>query len=244
MNTVCIATYNGEKYIVAQLKSILEQLQPKDEIVVSDDGSTDNTIAKIESVGDKRVRVIHSGYHMVKKNFENALRAARGDIIFLSDQDDVWLPGKYARCVKELERVDLVCTNSIMTDEDLQVVNEDFFSLYHSGPGIFKNAFNNTYYGSCMAFRRKLLDKALPFPKTREIGHDIWLGLVAEMTGTVVFINTPYLLYRRHSGTSTQTDALWTRSKRPFLVKIWSRLVVLSAVVRFYIHYKFDKFKK
>lgn len=67
MNTVCIATYNGEKYIVAQLKSILEQLQPKDEIVVSDDGSTDNTIAKIESVGDKRVRVIHSGYHMVKR---------------------------------------------------------------------------------------------------------------------------------------------------------------------------------
>lgn len=238
MNTVCIATYNGEKYIVAQLKSILEQLQPKDEIVVSDDGSTDNTIAKIESVGDKRVRVIHSGYHMVKKNFENALRAARGDIIFLSDQDDVWLPGKYARCVKELERVDLVCTNSIMTDEDLQVVNEDFFSLYHSGPGILKNAFNNTYYGSCMAFRRKLLDKALPFPKTREIGHDIWLGLVAEMTGTVAFLNTPYLLYRRHSGTSTQTDALWTRSKRPLWRKVWSRVVVLYNIGKFRIQHR------
>lgn len=244
MNSVCIATYNGEKYIAEQLRSILVQLRPDDEIIVSDDGSTDNTLNIVEAIGDERVKVLHSNCHNVKGNFVNALEHAQGDVIFLSDQDDVWLPGKYIRCVEELKKVDLVCTNSMMTDENLQVVNENFFSLYHSGRGILKNAFNNTYYGSCMAFRRTLLDAALPFPKTREIGHDIWLGLVAEMTGTVAFIDTPYLLYRRHDGTSTQTDALWTRSRRPLFVKIWSRLVVLSAVVRFYVRYKLGKFKK
>jgi glycosyltransferase involved in cell wall biosynthesis len=233
MNTVCVTTYNGERFIEQQIRSILSQVAAEDEVIVSDDGSTDNTLKIIDSIGDKRIRVRHSTAHYFKDNFIEALREAKGDIIFLADQDDVWLPGKYEKCVEELKEVDLVCTNSRMTDGDLKVIEPNFFSIYHSGPGILKNALNNTYYGSCMAFRRTLLDYALPMPATREIGHDIWLGLVAEMTGKVQFIDTPYLLYRRHADTKTNTNGLLHRSKRPLWKKVWSRFVVLYYVCKF-----------
>ena len=137
--------------------------------------------------------------------------------------------------MEELKTVDLVCTNAKETDEELNVYNENFFSVYHSGKGILKNSLNNTYYGACMVFRRRLLDKALPFPKTHEIGHDVWLGLVAEMTGEVRFIDTPYLLYRRHAGTVTKTNSLLSRSKRPLWRKIWNRVVMLYNVCKFKI---------
>ena len=237
MNSVCVTTYNGERYIEQQLRSILEQIAADDEVIVSDDGSTDNTLKIVDSIRDKRIRIRHSSAHYFKDNFIEAMCEAKGDIIFLSDQDDVWLPGKYERCIKELEEVDLVCTNSEMTDGELNIIEPNFFSIYHSGPGVFKNALNNTYYGSCMAFRRSLLKAALPMPSTREIGHDIWLGLVAEMTGKVRFIDTPYLLYRRHEDAKTSTNGLLHRSKRPLWLKIWSRVVVLYYVSKFKLNH-------
>lgn len=237
MNSVCVATYNGELFIDQQLRSILAQIAPEDEVIISDDGSTDNTLKIVDSIGDKRIRIRHSSAHYFKDNFIEAMCEAKGDIIFLSDQDDVWLPGKYERCIKELEEVDLVCTNSEMTDGELNIIEPNFFSIYHSGPGVFKNALNNTYYGSCMAFRRSLLKAALPMPPTREIGHDIWLGLVAEMTGKVRFIDTPYLLYRRHEDAKTSTNGLLHRSKRPLWLKIWSRVVVLYYVSKFKLNH-------
>lgn len=237
MNSVCVATYNGELFIDQQLRSILAQIAPEDEVIISDDGSTDNTLKIVDSIGDKRIRIRHSSAHYFKDNFIEAMCEAKGDIIFLSDQDDVWLPGKYERCIKELEEVDLVCTNSEMTDGELNIIEPNFFSIYHSGPGVFKNALNNTYYGSCMAFRRSLLKAALPMPPTREIGHDIWLGLVAEMTGKVRFIDTPYLLYRRHEDTKTSTNGLLHRSKRPLWLKIWNRVVVLYYVSKFKLNH-------
>lgn len=235
MNSVCIATYNGEKYIAQQLQSILGQIAEEDEVIISDDCSTDNTLKIIDEFKDKRIHIVHNNTHYFRDNFANALIQAKGDIVFLSDQDDVWLSGKYKRCIDELLQVDLVCTNSCIGDENLNIIHNNFFSVYHSGKGILKNSLNNTYYGACLAFRRSLLDKALPFPPTHEIGHDIWLGLVAEMTGNVKFIDTPYIIYRRHKDTVTSTNSIWTRSSRPLYKKLWNRVVVLFYVIAFYI---------
>lgn len=237
MNSVCIATYNGEKYIEEQLRSILVQLRPDDEVIVSDDGSTDNTLGAVKAIRDERVRILHSHCHDVKGNFVNALEHTQGDVIFLSDQDDVWLDGKYERCVKELEDVDLVCTNSMVTDENLNVTNANFFSMHHSRMGILKNILICSYYGSCMAFRRRVLDYALPMPSSPYIYHDIWLGLVAEVTGKVKFIDEPYLLYRRHDGTITQTAGIWGRSKRSLRDKVTTRIDLLWSVSKLALQY-------
>ena len=89
--SVCIATYNGAKYIEEQVQSILYQLSEKDEIINSDDGSKDNTLAIIKSLNDARIKVIHNTLkHGLVSNFENAIKHADGDYIFLSDQDDIW----------------------------------------------------------------------------------------------------------------------------------------------------------
>lgn len=238
MISVCIATYNGEKYIEEQLESILKQIGESDEVVISDDASVDNTCAIIEAFNDKRIKLLHNNSKSCKWNFQNALSNAHGDIIFMSDQDDVWLEGKVDRCVEELKHYDLVVTNSKETDQQLNIVNPDFFSVYNSGTGLIKNAINNTYYGSCMAFKADILKYALPFPPTNEIGHDIWIGLVAEMVGKVKFINEPYLLYRRHEQTVTSTNrSLMKRSNRSFLTKVFSRLVVFYYIIKFKINH-------
>ena len=95
--SVCIATYNGEKYIIKQLESILPQLREADEIVISDDSSSDRTIALIEQLNDPRIRILKDQkFRNPIYNFENAMLNAKGDFIFLSDQDDIWMPEKVA----------------------------------------------------------------------------------------------------------------------------------------------------
>lgn len=238
MNSICIATYNGEKYIKQQLISILSQINIDDEVVVSDDGSTDNTIDEINSLNDKRIKIIHGGFRHFKWNFANALSAAKGEYIFLSDQDDVWVNGKYQSCLEYLKDYDLICHNSKVVNQDLEPIIHSFFDYYNSGKGIIKNSIKNTYFGACMAFNRRILDAALPLPKTMEIGHDIWIGLVAEAIGKVLFVDTPYLLYRRHETALTNiSNDLTSRSKRSLFTKIWSRFVVLYHIFSFKIRY-------
>jgi len=146
----------------------------------------------------------------------------------------VWLPGKVEKCLKALEDVDMVVHDSRVVDDDLRELLPSFFRFYGSGPGVIKNALNNTYFGSCMAFRRRILEAALPFPETNELGHDIWLGLVAEMTGKVRFLDEPLLLYRRHDLSRTNLgQTLLKRSKRRLVTKVWSRVVVFYHVAQF-----------
>ena len=237
MISVCMATYNGERYIKEQIQSILPQLQPTDELIVSDDESTDSTLEIIESFHDKRIKIYHSTAHHFKWNFYNALIHAKGDYIFLSDQDDVWLPNKVNRCVEVLQNYDLVVHDCKIVDENLQTVYPSFFTLYHSGSGLIKNVIRSNYYGCCMAFRRRVFEDAIPFPKTDEIFHDIWLGLVAETIGKVYFLHEPLISYRRHTNTKTHLyTSLFSKHGRPYYKKILSRFTLLCAVLYFKIY--------
>lgn len=241
MNSVCIATYNGEKYIEDQLLSILSQIGKDDEVVVSDDGSTDNTLNIINSISDSRIKLIHNDSKRgFSENFVNALKNASGEYIFLSDQDDVWLPEKYEFVLPLLKKYDLVVTNSSVTDENLNIIEPSFFRYYNSGKGVLKNIVCNTYYGSCMAFRKDILEYALPLPKSKEIGYDVWIGLVAEMIGKVFFFDKPLLLYRRHANTATSTESFLSRSNRTLFQKLKGRIIMLNHVIFFYIKYKFS----
>lgn len=200
MISVCMATYNGERYLWRQVESILAQLSDGDELIVSDDGSTDGTLTLLESLADPRLRILHnSGKHGVNANFDNALRHAGGEYIFLSDQDDVWLPGKVSRCLRELQEHICVVHDAFITDGDLQPCGSTLFSLTGTPrPGVWRNIMRNSFTGCCMAFRAELLGHAAPIPLGGGFFHDQWLGLVALRHGSVASITEPLILFRRN----------------------------------------------
>lgn len=199
MISVCLATYNGEKYLSEQIESILSQIGYNDELVISDDGSTDMTIDILKSYNDKRIRILNTCHYGVNGNFENALKNAKGDIIFLSDQDDIWLPGKVNACVKALDNYDCVVHDAIVVNEKLKVISPSFFIDRNSGPGFWKNLYKNTYLGCCMAFRKEILKYALPYPKDLPIYQEGWIAMLADIKGKVKFIDFKGLYFRRHS---------------------------------------------
>ena len=235
MISVCVTTYNGAEFIEAQLRSILAQLSKADEVIVSDDGSTDGTLEIIRGLQDKRIRILEHPHVGVTRNFYAAMDAAKGEYIFLADQDDVWLEKKVSRCVELLRDFDLVVTDAKVTDSELHVVEESLFAVLKSREGLWKNWFACTFYGSTMAFRRSVLESARPYPSEATIAHDWWIGMVAEMTGKVCFVKEPYVLYRRHEGTMTQVNrkSLLTRSSRPLHVKIRARMCMLYYLLRY-----------
>ncbi|HBO06465.1 MULTISPECIES: glycosyltransferase family 2 protein [Bacteroides] len=235
MISVCVATFNGEKYIREQLTSILLQLSADDEVVVSDDSSTDNTLDIINELQDKRIRVLHHQkekyrypFDYTTHNIENAINHSRGDIIFLADQDDVWLPDKVKIIMSYLEQFDLVLSDCFVVDSDLMIQHPSYFALLDSKQGILHNIIKNSYLGCCMAFRRKIVEYALPFPKSM-VAHDIWLGLIAEMRGDVYYLKTPTLLYRRHSLNVSSSSG---RSPYDLRFKIIYRMKILWCLLK------------
>lgn len=204
--SVAMASYNGARYIEEQLRSVLSQLGPQDEVVVSDDGSTDGTRALLETLAgqDSRLRVLSGPGKGVVRNFEHALAAVTGDIVFLCDQDDVWQPDKVAAVSAAFDdpAVWLVMHDARVTDDALRPVADSFFALHGSRAGYYRNLWRNSYIGCCMAFRRELLSLALPFPEGIPM-HDQWLGMLANRRGGVRLLARPLIDYRRHAGTAT-----------------------------------------
>jgi glycosyltransferase involved in cell wall biosynthesis len=227
-----MATYNGEEYILDQLKSILPQLDSCDEIIVSDDSSTDRTIELIKGLNDNRINILAGNkFRNPIYNFENAIKYSKGDYIFLSDQDDIWIENKVSSCKLELEKFDLVLSDCKIVDGKLNLLSSSFFNTNGSRPGILKNIFSNSYMGCCIAFRRKILQKAIPFPKGIPM-HDIWLGLIGELFYSVVFLNEPLILYRRHNNNLSFSGA---KSKYSFYTKVKFRFKIIFALsIRFF----------
>ena len=202
MISVCVATYNGEKFIREQIDSILCQLSSDDEIIVSDDGSTDGTIVIINCIGDKRIRIIEGPRkHSPTFNFENALKEAKGDYIFLADQDDVWKTNKVEVCMKWLQKYDCVVSDAEVTDSNLNPLYPSLYAIMQVRQGhIYNTVWKNGYTGCCMAFRRNILEASLPFPKDIPM-HDIWIGNVAAYKYNMKFIPDKLIMFRRHNET-------------------------------------------
>ena len=232
MISVCMATFNGGKFIREQLESILSQLPPDAEIIIADDGSTDDTLLVVDSLNESRIRVLPAERHLgVIYNFERALRASKGEIVFLADQDDVWLPGKVEMCLAALNEADLV-----MHDAFLLGLSDAFESAWGRNgklsdirtyrSGVVANWWKNSFTGCCMAFHRKVLDKALPFPKNLPM-HDQWLGVVAEKYFKVSYVDEPLVDYRQHSSNATHIE----KSPAGVLQKIKWRVDLLKAII-------------
>jgi glycosyltransferase involved in cell wall biosynthesis len=201
--SVAMAVYNGEAYLSEQLDSILGQLKKEDEIIISMDPSDDHTESMIKQFckKDSRVKLCRGPGEGVVRNFENALRHCRNDIIFLSDQDDVWKQGKVTKVLQRFKNpeVMVVLHDAEIVNEHLEMTMKSFFEMKNCRPGIARNIIKNSYIGCCMAFRRECLKKILPFPKRLPM-HDQWIGIVCESVGKASFIEEPLLLYRRHEG--------------------------------------------
>lgn len=229
MISVCMAVYNGEEYLHEQVDSILSQLGCEDELIVSDDGSTDMTVEILKGYCDARIKIVKNTLNKgVKGNFENALRQAKGDYIFLADQDDVWLPGKVANCVAALKDNMCVVHDCYIVDKNLNVVKESFFKDKNCKSGFFHNWLRNGYLGCAMSFRRELLPYILPIPEKLPVFHDIWIGLIAEYKFGVKFIPVKGLCYRRHGdNVSVTSDAKFSLMRQieyrvkelPFILK-------------------------
>ncbi len=224
-----MATYNGELYIEEQLNSILSQLGEQDELIISDDHSTDTTLQKIKAFQDSRIKLFNN---KSKKgpvgNFENALKQASGDVIFLADQDDVWFKDKIKIQVEALNSYDLVLSDAIVVDEKGTVLYSSFFKQNFSGKGLIRNWVNNSFIGCCMAFNRNILEYVLPFPEKIAM-HDSWIGLNASLIGKCSFINQPLMYYKRHGN---NTMASFKKTHLPISYQISYRLYMMYHIIK------------
>jgi len=235
--TVCIATFNGEKYIKKQIISILNQINSNDEIVISDDSSTDDTINIIKNINDSRIKLFQNNkFYNPIYNFENAIKKSTGDIIVLSDQDDIWLNNKI-KIIKErfrnkIEDIYTLMMNGYIIDKTGKVINDSIYSYNGSGKGIIKNIIKNTYMGCSMAFTRKSLDVLLPFPKNIPM-HDSWIGILSEIFGEVKFDNRKSIKYRIHDSNQSLTKTNLNK-------KIYWRYHLVKELIKRYINIKFN----
>lgn len=220
-----MATYNGATYIERQLRSILCQLDQADEVILVDDHSSDATLDVVEKIGDSRIKIYRNRLNEgVLRTFERAIRLASGDIIFLSDQDDIWYPEKVKRFIEVFDArsdVTLVLSDAKIINDVDEIVAESYLeSRGGFSPSIWHNIIKNKYLGCTMAFRRTVVDKFLPFPKDVP-GHDVWIGCVNSIYGKSCLLNMPLIAYRRHQH---NVSPLKRRSIGQILVWRWQLL--------------------
>ena len=206
MISVCVATYNGGKFLYEQLTSVLYQIGEDDEVIISDDGSNDETLSIIESINDERIKLLHhEDNHGFTSNFENALQNAKGDYIFLSDQDDVWMPDKVEKVIKALENYDLVVHNAELVDGEGKSLNKTYYSTMHNRTGFLANLWRTRWLGCCMAFKRDVLVYCLPFPP-KITAHDYWIGMMGMTKFKYHFMAEILISYRRHGNNASPSS--------------------------------------
>lgn len=242
MISVCVATYNGSEFIREQLESVLCQLGPDDEVIVSDDASTDDTLDVIESIGDKRIKVFSFNrdkrgmmpVNLATTNFENALKRAKGDYIFLCDQDDRWHPDKVEVTMRYLrdEGWDYVTSDCRIVDKEGNVVKGSRFEdgyVFNRWKSLIGRS---PFHGCCSAFTRRVLECALPFP-SRLQSHDRWIGWIATFGFRAkVPVMDNLMDYRRYgnnvstftAGSSVNSMSYRVRTRLYYMANLFKRL--------------------
>ncbi|WP_324030335.1 glycosyltransferase [Pantoea sp. JZ2] len=207
---IAMATYNGEKYIAEQLRSIQNQTYPYWTLYISDDASTDNTKKIIEEFAsqDTRIKLINiERQGGVVNNFNKALLCTNAEFVLLSDQDDYWPEHRIKDLLdfimqKPQDKVAMVFSDLTLVDENLKVISESFYKSRSIDP--LKNSDYKTLiwqcsvYGCSVIMNRKLLDKCLPLPEGITM-HDNWLALNAATEKGLFFYDHQTIFYRQHS---------------------------------------------
>lgn len=237
--SVCIATYNGNTFIKDQISSILEQLSDNDEIIVSDDGSTDGTIETIQKFNDNRIKIYHhpkennpweriggdSKCFGVSSNFGYALKHAQGQYIFLSDQDDIWAKDRVRIILKHLQsktKCCVICNYSLM-DKDGIIYKQSVRPISAKFKK-FKSIINPPFMGCLLAFDRAFYKHIYPFPK-RIPSHDLWIGFCALMENCLI-IETQSLHQYRTYGTNVSSNI-----HNSLLFRIYYRIYILTIAI-------------
>ncbi len=218
--SVALCTYNGEKFIEEQLKSILEQTVPITEIVIFDDGSSDTTVSKIGLVDQNNPGIIRLFQNKANvgfcKNFEKALTECNGDYIFFSDQDDVWHRDKVGKIISYLTETGKygVFTNADLIDRDGNSIGttlfdtflvNNFLSSTHDYPELFAMlCFNENFVtGATLAIKKEGKNIVLPFRTSESIYHDHYIALKLSAIGKLGYMNDCLISYRIHPGQQT-----------------------------------------
>jgi len=226
--SVAMATCNGERYLREQLETIYAQTWPAAgelEVVASDDASTDGTVAILAEYAARRgLRyAAHPSRLGLVGNFERAIRLCQGELVALSDQDDLWRPEKLLRLGREIGDATLIyCNNQEVLTPDgrpgrdtrtQQVV--DFARAQGSGRPVRHLLAENWVVSHTLMFRRELIEHALPIPAHQPY-HDGWLALVAATLGGIKYLDEPLQVYRQHEASLTYVDpAAPRRARRP-----------------------------
>lgn len=244
MISVCMATFNGERYIAEQIESILTQLGPDDELIISDDGSTDKTLDIIRGFNNRRIKIVpldgsksqvlenafNKEFSLIQRislNFLNALSYAEGDTIYLADQDDVWKCNKIAICEERLRDNMITIHRRIDVDGDLAPLKKNNTSYQENRKASLLQSLKVSHFqGACMAFRKEILQqikKNFDLFKSCPISHDHSIGYIAMAyfgRSKIDFNPKQLILYRRHGSNVSPTGE---KSKHSLMFKLLYR---------------------
>jgi glycosyltransferase involved in cell wall biosynthesis len=222
MVSIALATFNGEGFVAEQLESLVNQTYPNLEIIVSDDGSEDDTLSILESYAIRYpfiTIVLNDGEHGVEKNFENSLKYCNGELIALCDQDDIWHPSKIEILVNTIGDASLIYHNSLLIDQEGCSLRKTAIDKQYSGnnPKVF--LLKNIVSGHACLFKKKLLEAALPFPEG--LSHDWWLAAVAADECGIKYQPDVLVQYRQHSNNTSDFLGRRLENSRPTVPDIY-----------------------
>lgn len=210
MISVCMAVFNGEKFLEQQILSLVLQISKLDEVIIVDDASTDASFEIINNSNlyNKKLFINEVNLGHVK-TFEKALNTAVGDIVFLSDQDDVWLQDKITTVKKIFDlnpSVNLVHHELLYVDSELRVSDRHLrlinYGLQNRFGFLLRQFYKPELFGCGIAIRKSLIEKLLPFPRC-VYAHDHWLSIVAALYGDIYMSPLQLVKYRQHSNNLT-----------------------------------------